>query len=387
MADHPGTQNLPQAIVPDLHSLESGAAPTPGYIYRGTGVAGEVALALADTGANAAVIGVGHPSLGLAPLNLPNTLVFSSPPVIHSIAYLSATVAGTATCVAPGIGAINQPLGTVDEIYSTTSARVVPLLVSGADDSVEEQCITKGLSLLGGGREDYSVLFDHFDALSIEYATGERQAPVWSRAVGYAPSVSAYQLVSYLAIQDQVSVRYQFPLSTDPGGALFGGLTGRPWIMMMGARNYTNYAPSNGCIFLEARTGCTDAYGTGIGVGVWVYSHVSGAVCYGHGDHWLYGGALTGAPGYDNDWTKGYLGAIPMGAEPGANALHTFGLFAPGDGTYRGFLDSGLPGTAVAYNPAEVVHSPLQAGDGVFFSMGAAYGTADVDWFFFMVAK
>lgn len=124
---------LQQAISDTASRDGSGLRPEVGYAYRGTGVANVVVKALADTGANAAVVGFGDAALGLRPVTVPGEIVFATPPVLHAVAYLSAVTEGEATCVAPGIDAINQSVGIVTRVISATRAWVAPTLVTVED--------------------------------------------------------------------------------------------------------------------------------------------------------------------------------------------------------------------------------------------------------------
>ncbi|MDQ1241607.1 MAG: hypothetical protein QG550_858 [Pseudomonadota bacterium] len=125
------SESLTSIPIPGVFALSGGGALTIGHVYRTTGVSGIVAAAQADTGANAAgILGVAYSANSIASLAGSNVVVFDSLPVEGTIAYLSATSAGLATCSAPGIDAINQPVGTVTRVISATRAWVALTLVA-----------------------------------------------------------------------------------------------------------------------------------------------------------------------------------------------------------------------------------------------------------------
>lgn len=125
--------------------LDTGAAPTAGLVYRSTGTANAVTEAQADSAVNAAgIIGVGDSVIGLRPLTVPGAIAFDSLPVVGQIAYLSATVAGQATCTVPAVGEVDKQFGHVDRIISGVapfSAWVTPIGTSGDGYSPPEALV------------------------------------------------------------------------------------------------------------------------------------------------------------------------------------------------------------------------------------------------------
>lgn len=153
------------AVTASLVDADTSAVPAAGYLYRSNGLAGQVVKAQADTVAHAsAVIGVGHATLGLAPLAGMVHVVFDAAPIVGGPAYLSATAEGKASNTRPSLGFL--PFGMIADNTSAGAAYSAwvqcPYASVTSGKNLEQTLLEETALDLGGMPDNYDVQFHDF---------------------------------------------------------------------------------------------------------------------------------------------------------------------------------------------------------------------------------
>lgn len=343
----------------DTAAREGTAAPTPGYIYRGTGVSNVVAKALADTAANAAgILGVGHVSLGIAPITIPNEILFDSIPVVGATAYLSATAEGQATCTAP---LVLRTIGIVRSIVSGSApyrAMVSPLASSEEDVYIttEERLRRLACDQLSVTGDELEHMFTSYSMSDMVYHAGIGWKPNWGQSTdadwaldhdgGWCPISSCF-------VYNGMKHSYQFP------DTKFGALSSVPWLMGMRAIVTLGNGADVGGMFIRS-----PGVG-GVGIGCFPYDFKNIKLGYGARD-------VLAFEGYGN--FESWAGSVGV-ATPGV--FQTLWLKSLGGGHIFAKVGDGTEWTVdLTYNPAD-------GGGGVEISQGCTGGYTGVEWWFF----